>query len=335
MKRPIHHSGRAYSQGLALVELMIAMALGLVLIGAATGIMMSNTQTFKASKITSQVQDSARLAFELMARDIRQAGSIPCGNGIAVRSLLTESNNTLPWYFDWEGKPKYSLGQNQAPNKPPKGQLVGHAGAFSLPGLDNRVPNTETLTVLYASTPGASLQKFDAAGSNYTLNSNKNNFIDNDFVFICDTQYASIFRAKVSEDSNTEITAAELNNTSTLPGAFNKNASVGKLKSRAWYIGTNDQGRSSLYLAELTSTGLQRIKIAPGVKNLTLEYRVKSTAENSEDFQTTTDIENANLWQQVNTVKITLELVDDSQNKDIDGFKEEFTSIVALRNRNS
>jgi len=46
-------------QGLALIELMIALVLGLVIIGAVTGIMLSNIQGFRTTRGLSQIQDGA------------------------------------------------------------------------------------------------------------------------------------------------------------------------------------------------------------------------------------------------------------------------------------
>ena len=55
-KVPTLAASPARNAGLALVELMIAMVLGLVIIGAVTGIMLSNTQSFRTNKGLSQLQ---------------------------------------------------------------------------------------------------------------------------------------------------------------------------------------------------------------------------------------------------------------------------------------
>lgn len=336
MKRPIHHSSSVYSQGLALVELMIAMALGLVLIGAATGIMMSNTQTFKASKNTSQVQDSARLAFELMARDIRQAGSVPCGNSVAVKNKLTNNSGTLPWYFDWHGNIQQSEDADDTKTK----QLIGYSDHDSAKWADrehkcgsecefltNRVTGTDILTLFYATNEGSSLKYSQSSGKPYILNQPNNNFHNDDFLFICDNQAANIFRAAVSKSDTGDMSVekTQLNNLTTPTDSFSKNAVIGKLKSRAWYIGTNEQGDKSLYLAELTSAGLKPIEIAQQVDDLKLSYRIANSAE----FKTADRIESLKLWQQVNAVQITLTVPIQNEN---DITLREFTSIVALRN---
>ena len=342
MKRPIHHSGRAYSQGLALVELMIAMALGLVLIGAATGIMMSNTQTFKASKITSQVQDSARLAFELMARDIRQAGSIPCGSDIPVENYLSDST---PWYVNWEGVRKQSAGTVGQASPTPRGQLIGYAGGFNLKGVTNKVNTKETqsITVLYASNEGASVAPMNTPPINtpptYTLTQNQNTFKRGDIAVICNTNFASIFKAEVTHSdntvqlsaptSNTDNSTENIKNTTNNPGIFKKNSTVGKLKSRAWYIGLNEKQQRALYLADFNGKEIQEILIASNVTELTFEYRASKEAT----FKDAAKVTEEQLWPMVNAVKITLKIEDQDNPKINERFSSEFTSIVALRNR--
>src|SRR5690554_4826207 len=67
-------------KGLTLVELMVAMVLGLVVIGGAISLTLANRQSYRTNEGLSQVQESARTAFELLARDLRQAGVSGCDN---------------------------------------------------------------------------------------------------------------------------------------------------------------------------------------------------------------------------------------------------------------
>lgn len=66
--------------GFNLIELMIAMVLGLLVLGAAIGIFQSNQRTFSANEGQSRIQESARVAFELISRDLRAAGGTACSN---------------------------------------------------------------------------------------------------------------------------------------------------------------------------------------------------------------------------------------------------------------
>lgn len=66
--------------GFGLSELMIAMVLGLIVIGAAFAIFQTSQTTYRSSEGLNRIQESARVAFELMSRDIRAAGGSACSN---------------------------------------------------------------------------------------------------------------------------------------------------------------------------------------------------------------------------------------------------------------
>lgn len=298
MKRLNFNASGKHSKGFSLVELMIAMLLGLVLIGAATGVMLSNTQSFRATKSLSQIQDGARLGFELMARDIRQAGSIPCGNNI---NLSTSSSSK--WYLNWSDA---------------RGQLIGHTSTSTLDGIDNQVEDTEALTVLYADNSGASLKAPN------TINNDAHGLKTNDMVFICDTSHGSIFKATIDGE---KVTASKNDNGTTPLDDFKRNAVISKLKSRTWYIGKNSQGSRSLYLAELNGTDIQNIEVVSGVTKLKLNYHVKDEAH----FKTAQEVTD-NQWPRVNLIQITLTLQDDTQSNN-DKIIRSFSGVVASRNQ--
>lgn len=60
--------------GLTLIELMIAMALGLFVLLAATGLLLSSKAGYTVQDQTAHVQESGRYAMEILTRAIRQAG---------------------------------------------------------------------------------------------------------------------------------------------------------------------------------------------------------------------------------------------------------------------
>lgn len=67
------------SRGFSLVELMIAIVLGLVVMGGVISIFVANRQAFRVSENMAHVQENARVAFELLARDLREAGETHAG----------------------------------------------------------------------------------------------------------------------------------------------------------------------------------------------------------------------------------------------------------------
>ena len=64
--------------GLSLIELMIAITLGLILMAGVIQVFLSSRVTFATQQAMSRVQETGRLAVEFMARDIRMAGYMGC-----------------------------------------------------------------------------------------------------------------------------------------------------------------------------------------------------------------------------------------------------------------
>ena len=67
------------NRGLTLVELMIAMALGLFLLLGVVSVFLAQRQAYRTNENLAGLQNHARVAFELMAREIRESGLNLCG----------------------------------------------------------------------------------------------------------------------------------------------------------------------------------------------------------------------------------------------------------------
>lgn len=84
-------------QGFSLIELMIAMVIGLVLIGGVIGIFLTTQQTNRTQEAMSRVQESGRIALEILARDIRESGQFACTGDI--NNLLDPTVSDYPDFF--------------------------------------------------------------------------------------------------------------------------------------------------------------------------------------------------------------------------------------------
>lgn len=80
---------RLRQRGLSLIELMIAITLGLVLMAGVTQMFLSSQTVFHTQQAMSRIQENGRLGMEFMAKDIRMAGYMGC------LSDSTEISNTL------------------------------------------------------------------------------------------------------------------------------------------------------------------------------------------------------------------------------------------------
>src|SRR5690606_15791490 len=79
---------RRYARGLSLVELMVAMLLGLILIAGVLQIFLGNRQAQRMEQAISRVEENGRIAMDLITQDLRVAGYYGC-----ARAVEGEINN--------------------------------------------------------------------------------------------------------------------------------------------------------------------------------------------------------------------------------------------------
>lgn len=89
---PLHTSRR--SGGFSLVELMVALALGLLLTTAMASVYLTSKSSFNRQQQLGSIQQSVRIAFEYLAGDARVVGHLGCYTGMPTVSTA-EFNNAL------------------------------------------------------------------------------------------------------------------------------------------------------------------------------------------------------------------------------------------------
>lgn len=88
--RTSHSASRHAWSGLTLVELMVAMTVGLILMAGVIQIFSSNKQTYRVQEATSRLQENGRFAAGMLMHDIRMAGFWGCSRTLS--SLVNNVN---------------------------------------------------------------------------------------------------------------------------------------------------------------------------------------------------------------------------------------------------
>ncbi|MGH7793338.1 MAG: PilW family protein [Candidatus Binatia bacterium] len=70
------------SQGFTLMELVVATAISMVILGAIAGTFMTQTKFYNAQEQVNEMQQNARAAMDLMSREIKLAGYKPTGSAV-------------------------------------------------------------------------------------------------------------------------------------------------------------------------------------------------------------------------------------------------------------
>ncbi len=332
-------------RGFSLIELMIAMLLGLLVVGGAIGIFVSNRRAYNATESLSRVQENARVAFEMMSRDVREAGATPCAKNLPMGNVLKDP--TTRWWTNWgDGLHGYDNASTST--------------AFKVDTVSNNVvAGTDAVDIMTGSAyPGLTIvdndPDADTNSANFKLNQKPSGagFKDGDIVLVCDYRQASILQ--ITNVQDTSATVVHNTGGSQSPGNCSKglgvptdcsstngnryeygtNSLLVKLLAVRWYVGTNANGGKSLYRASLQTQGSNattvREEVIDGVTSLKVAYLLPS----SSDYVTAAGV--GTRWPEVIAVRITVQLESDRKDgTDNQTLKRSLDHIVSLRNRNA
>ncbi len=67
-------------RGLTLIEVLVALSVGLLLLGGAASMMVSNKRVYEEQQMMSRLQENMRFAFDTLLYDIRMAGHVGCSD---------------------------------------------------------------------------------------------------------------------------------------------------------------------------------------------------------------------------------------------------------------
>jgi type IV pilus assembly protein PilW len=74
--------------GMSLIELMIAMVIGLVLMAGVISVFVSSKRGYSTNTAVAQIQENARFALGFVTPVVRMAGYAGCGKSITLSSIL-------------------------------------------------------------------------------------------------------------------------------------------------------------------------------------------------------------------------------------------------------
>lgn len=321
-------------RGVTLIELMIGMVLGLIVMGAAATVFMANSRTYAVTESLGRVQENARVAFELMARDVREAAGNPCERRLPVYNVI--NSPTSEWYTDFTaGIRGYGAG-DAFPDD-----------AFGT-GPKQRITGTDAIEIKSAVSNGLAVVSHDPASAQFKMNTINHDLNDGDLVMACDFAQAAIFQV-TNAQPGTNDTVVHNSGTGT-PGNCSKGlgwssppncttngnsyafgcymglwaggvcddgdpatnpdtwpSTVAKLRMTRWYIGGNARGGRSLWQASLRNSAgvlsVEKNEIAEGVQDMSLTYLVRG----GNDYVDASAVTAAN-WENGDVVAVRIDL---------------------------
>lgn len=322
----ISHAHRR-QQGLTLLEILVALTMGLVVIGGTIQIYLSSSQSYRTQEALSRIQENGRFAMEILNREIRMAGFSGCPPDNDIANVLNDPGTR--WWSDF-----------------PTLALRGYAGTEAFPaqgfgtGSGDRVNDTEALIVIGGGGQGYSIS--DTPGHNpqsAVIHLNQlHNLLNGDIVMVCDAQQTAIMQVTNVNENNVTI----VHNTGTgtpgncntslgspdpatlpdptnvvlcddaVPYQFRSDATMVNFNPLAFYIGVSTRGDSrSLYRIRIRSTGggnpsinTVRDELIEHVEDMRILYGIDTTNNRQiDDYVDVADVAN---WDRVLGVRLDL-----------------------------
>lgn len=186
---------KSNQRGLSLVEMMVAITIGLILIAGVGQIFVSSNQTYRVQNELARLQESGRFAMEFLSRDIRMADYWGCAKG-----LSHVVNNLNP----------AGTGYNSA--------IHGFSGGLS--GTDGGGSNSDTIILRIANPTAFPVQSAGPqASANIQIAAN-NPIVQGDILVITDCAGGDIFQVSNANPGASGTLVHNTGNT-TNPGNYN------------------------------------------------------------------------------------------------------------------
>lgn len=269
-----------HNRGFSMVELMVAMVIGLMILAAVSTVLVNSKKNYTTQDSLARLQENARFAIQILSRDLRMAGHFGCADDIStVHNLLNPGAATFPVFNT---------------DHPIEGSESGADWSPSGESLDfTPLAGTDAIAIRYVASDSVALAKempSQAGSAQVALNSGLN---IGDVVMIADCSSADIFQITnfntaggfdhvVHNTGGSSPGNDPDNNPHKFSKAYGLDAKIMRFNSVAYYIRPNDNGQPALFRRALvtnktagTSSQVDH-ELVEGIEDLEILYGIDS-----------------------------------------------------------
>ncbi|RDJ00065.1 prepilin-type cleavage/methylation domain-containing protein [Dyella solisilvae] len=316
---------------------MVAMLLGLIVIGGVMSVFLAGQQTYRANEALSDVESGSRTAFEMLTRDLRDVGFTGCDNTSGRVANVLNSSATL-WYANWAVPLQ---GYDDASTDPALSSLTG----FGAP-----VAGMSSVSVLGTALSDVTVGTASGSPTSFNINAASTQLAAGDIIMVCDFDHATLLQIATYSGTSVGFTSATTpapGNCSTGLGyptictstgnayTFLPNARINLMTAVDWYIGKNPVGGYSLYRLPVTYSAAGVAVTTPQemVRNVT-SMKIFYLQSGGTVFSNATTV--AGNWAAVNAAQVTFTLQSTNARASVNNaapLVRQFTSTTTMRNR--
>lgn len=310
-------------QGLTLMELMIAMLIGVLLLLGITSMFMSNKRVYKEQEYMSRLQENARFALDILLYDIRMAGYTGCSEDIT--SVSNHLNGTTD--------PKALLSfSNAVEGSESKGhwlpsdstEIVSDTDPVHTTSASKMVAGTDGISIRYLDPSGIQIAEEMPQPSAELKVTKLGNLKEGDMIAVSDCNSADIMQLTQTQltagighlQHNTgDVDPPPGNATQALQKRYSTDAEIVSFISRRYYIGNGSGKGPSLYRMDNGGTPLELIE---GVEQMQILYGLDTDGNKIADTYVNAANVGAGNWGNIVSVRLALLFRTSDSNNQID-----------------
>ena len=315
---------KKHQVGMTLIEIMIALLIGLFLLAGLYQIFISSKQSYRLSDGQSRLQENTRYALEVLSHDIRLAGYLGC-SGVTASNPVVIANDPLIAPNAHAGNASVVAASVVT------GGNGGTTGSFTTPSpaltnspLTPVLKNTDAITVQFGESCGgfttAALSTVNSTAASIPAGNTCGTITNGTgtsattlgtplVVSNCDT--AHIFRASANTSQNKDITPAGAGAATsafvTPSDPLGKTYPIGSeimlFRSYTYFIRENPAGQPALYrLDNNTAATVAAVELVEGIEDMQITYGIDTDANGVPNQY----VDVPGNWLQVTSVRTTL-----------------------------
>ncbi len=298
--------------GLSLVELMIALLLGVILTLGATQVYLGTSQTYRLTDAVAHAQENIRFATSMIQRDVRGAGGLACLQDTSDVTVKLQGTRVVPigdGILGWE-----AAGTGIDDEHDARDDLAADAAEWS-EGAGTGVFPAELTGEVVSGTDVLILNSISTLPVEVTGSSNGRIDIDDAsgipqgriILAVTDDCSAGELFQKANAPTANSVTIAGAgfnpgNSPSTFALSYTAGAKVAAHSTVAYYIGIGASGAPSLFRQRLDTAPEGPQELVEGVESMQVLYGVSTGAVKRADTYVTAD--NVGNWQNVVSVRV-------------------------------
>lgn len=314
-------------QGFSLIEVMIALVIGIILLGGAVNIFISNNSVYRLESELSRMQESGRFLIEIMSKEIRMAGFSGCSSrGTIDINVMTDTPPPVSFSSDIAVLGFNDDGTDTWDPVLPANTIIA---LYDIDGDTTKdlVSDTDIINIQRADSCGATLTEgtqTDQSAQFKVVAPNGCGFKQYSVVMITDCTVADVFSIQSNPSSGsgkeTLTHSTSLNSGNFIATEYGPDAQIFKMRSNTFFVATGtatDKGgtrKSSLYQAiwdpsdsntNLTAADFSIMELADGVEDLQILYG-EDTGGGNEYADEYLSADLVSDWADVRSVRINL-----------------------------